>query len=104
MPLDPTLLEASSAGEAERSVPAFAVGDVVKVANRMEPGVNKPGGVAKITKVISSKGEDFFDVAYVVNNNHEYRLTASLLKSYIQPLSRPRRSLQASRTGKSRMF
>ena len=35
----------------------FQVGDVVDVMRRMWPGINKPGGVARITKIRFDEGK-----------------------------------------------
>lgn len=77
------------------------MGDLVTVAKRMEPGVNKPGGTAKITNVTQSKkGEYFYDVSYVLGTK-ETDIPASLLKVQVLQLSRPRRSMDASQAGHS---
>lgn len=34
----------------------FVIGDVVDVTRRMWPGVNKPGGVGRITKIRYNEG------------------------------------------------
>jgi len=43
--------------------PALAVGDVVNVQSRTWSGINKPGGVARITKL---NGDGSYNVAYVL--------------------------------------
>ena len=42
--------------EAESQEIDFVIGDVVDVTRRMWPGVNKPGGVGRITKIRYNEG------------------------------------------------
>lgn len=49
---------------------AFAVGDIVNVQSRMWSGINKPGGVARITKI---NPDHTYNVAYVLGGK-EYNV------------------------------
>ena len=57
---------------------AFAIGTIVHVEDRCWPGVNKQGGVARITKVHRDGGAILYDVAYVLGGK-ETRVEAVFL-------------------------
>lgn len=54
------------------------VGDVVDVQSRTWPGVNQPGGVAKVTRVHKNDddGSLFYDVLYVLDRRREKKVDA----------------------------
>ncbi|CAM9098814.1 unnamed protein product, partial [Discosporangium mesarthrocarpum] len=60
----------------------FAVGDVVDVQERMFPGSNRPGGVARVTH---TRPDGTYDVKYILHSATESSLAAGLL-SHVQPL------------------
>ncbi|GBG24512.1 E3 ubiquitin-protein ligase LNX [Hondaea fermentalgiana] len=62
------------------SRPRFALGDFVTVARRMQPGMNKPGGVGKITKVHS---DGTYDIRYALDGRREKMVEAIHLTSGI---------------------
>ena len=49
----------------------FSVSDVVRVEARMWPGINKPGGVARITKVHPSDDGNKYNVKYVMGGQEK---------------------------------
>ncbi|CAM9512008.1 unnamed protein product [Pylaiella littoralis] len=59
--------------------PAFEVGDLVSVPSRSAPGVNKEGGVAKVTL---AHGDGTFDVKYIVRKGKEKGVAGAILSSY----------------------
>jgi hypothetical protein len=66
----------------DRSAAVLQLGNVVQVQSRTWPGVNKPGGVAKITKVHDESGcsPPLYDVQYVVDRRKEKRVDAIYLE------------------------
>lgn len=77
---------------------SFAVGDLVRVASRTYPGINKPGGVGRVTKVhnddgAGSSGQTFpvtlVDVKYVLGGS-ERRLCLDLVQPYDPFATAPR--------------
>ena len=63
-----TELNTASAAS-NNSIPTFAVKDVVDVASRTGPGMNKQGGSARITKVHASGVA--YDVNYIIGGGRE---------------------------------
>eukprot|EP00903_Cladosiphon_okamuranus_P010353 g9796.t1 len=55
------------------------VGDLVSVPSRSSPGVNKEGGVAKVTL---ARPDGTFDVKYIVRQGREKRVAAAILSPY----------------------
>ena len=55
-------------GDEEHPEPLLSVGEYVEVASRTWPGINKPGGAAKVTKCVwdEEEGEHTYNVAYVL--------------------------------------
>ena len=55
------------------STTSFAVGSIVQVQPRTWPGINKPGGVAKVTAVHHHKNNDYYtyDVAFVLGGTEK---------------------------------
>ena len=53
------------------SVSTFAVGTIVQVEDRCWPGINKQGGVGRITKVHVDGGSILYDVAYVLGGREK---------------------------------
>lgn len=58
----------------------FQIGDLVEVASRTWPGINKQGGLAKITKI---NEDGTFGVSYIVVRGHERKVA----KKYIRHAS-----------------
>lgn len=58
--------------------PSFSTGDVVNVAPRMWPGINKPGGAAWITAV-HENGESY-DVKYILGGGSDLHVPAAFLR------------------------
>ncbi|GMF26405.1 unnamed protein product [Phytophthora fragariaefolia] len=70
----------------------FVKNDVVEVLAREWPGMNKPGGVARVRAVelVPNKhgGKDvFYDVNYVLGTYKEKRVPARFVRSYIESTS-----------------
>ena len=66
-----------AASDSEGTVgPQFCVNDVVDVMPRLWAGINKPGGVARITKVNYDAEEDeyTYNVSYIVHGGGETRV------------------------------
>ena len=59
--------------------PAFKVGDWVNVPSRSSPGVNKEGGVAKVTRL---RPDGTYDLKYSVRLGAEKGVSGSILSSY----------------------
>eukprot|EP00752_Nemacystus_decipiens_P010315 g9190.t1 len=59
--------------------PSFKVGDLVSVPSRTSPGVNKEGGVAKVTL---ARPDGTFDVKYIVRQGREKGVAAAILSPY----------------------
>lgn len=59
--------------------PAFKVGDLVSVPSRSSPGINKEGGVAKVTL---AHRDGTFDVKYIVRKGKEKGVAGAILSSY----------------------
>ena len=59
--------------------PSFKVGDLVSVPSRSSPGVNKEGGVAKVTL---ARPDGTFDVKYIVRQGREKGVAAAILSPY----------------------
>lgn len=55
----------------------FAEGQVVKVLQRQWPGVNKPGGIARIFKV---NADNTLGVAYVLGNEKEAAVDPKVIR------------------------
>jgi hypothetical protein len=53
------------------SVSTFAVGTIVQVEDRCWPGINKQGGVGRITKVHVDGGSILYDVVYVLGGREK---------------------------------
>jgi hypothetical protein len=49
----------------------FSVGDIVHVQSRTWPGVNKPGGIARITKVLDKEGSSYH-VEYILGGREKH--------------------------------
>jgi hypothetical protein len=49
----------------------YSVGGVVNVQSRTWPGINKPGGVAKVTAVHAVGGSHFYNVRYVLGGQEK---------------------------------
>ncbi len=64
---------------------SFSVGDVVKVAPRLWPGINKRGGVAR---VVSCRPNGTCDVKYIVESSRKENVSTALLSLNNEP---PRR-------------
>eukprot|EP00984_Skeletonema_dohrnii_P027118 scaffold16574_cov139-Skeletonema_dohrnii-CCMP3373.AAC.2 len=68
----------TASAASNNSIPTFAVKDVVDVASRTGPGMNKHGGSARITKVhASGAGVDViytYDVKYIIGGGREKHL------------------------------
>lgn len=85
---------------------SYKVGDLVDVPSRSSPGVNKEGGVARVTRV--GPGETY-DVKYLVRQGSEKGLKGTMLTLYALPGSgggsdgggrdKGRHDVAASRTG-----
>lgn len=60
--------------------PSYKVGDLVEVLSRSSPGVNKEGGVARVTRV-STDGT--YDVKYCVRHGAERAVKASIMSPYV---------------------
>jgi hypothetical protein len=58
--------------------PSFASGDVVNVAPRMWPGINKPGGAAWIT-AIHDDGNSY-DVKYILGGRSDLQVPAAFIR------------------------
>lgn len=52
----------------------ITVGRLVDVASRTWPGINKPGGIARVTRLYEDEGEPLVDVSYVVGSSKEKRV------------------------------
>ena len=63
-----------------RSPNALSVGTIVQVEARTWPGVNKPGGVARITKAHTSESGTRYDVSYIVLGGKEKKVDATFVK------------------------
>jgi len=63
-----------------KSPNVFSVGTVVEVEARTWPGVNKPGGVARITKAHTTDSGTRYDVSYVVLGGKEKSVDATFVK------------------------
>lgn len=71
---DMQVLSPAEGGAEEETIgPEFKVSDVVDVMPRLWAGINKPGGVARITKVNYDPEEDeyTYNVAYVLHSGGE---------------------------------
>ena len=66
-----------AAGSAQEQNACIGIGSVVSVESRMWPGVNKPGGVGRVTKIHAPDGpeaEGFvkkYDIAYVLGGKED---------------------------------
>lgn len=67
----------SGGGVSSEALPPLAVGLTVDVKRRMQPGFNKPGGIARITNYHPE--DDTYDVRYIVGTSRERGLPRSLL-------------------------
>jgi hypothetical protein len=54
-----------------RTVQGPTVGSTVKVQARMWPGMNKEGGVGRVTKLHNSNGTVYYDIAYVLGGREK---------------------------------
>lgn len=59
--------------------PAYKIGDFVAVLSRSSPGVNKEGGVARITQV---RPGGMYDVKYLLRKGNEKYVIATILSPY----------------------
>lgn len=59
--------------------PSFAVGDVVNVAPRLWPGINKPGGAAFITAVHDDG--DSYDVKYILGGGSDLQVPVAFIRN-----------------------
>ena len=67
LPLPPSQEVATAPPPISPTPPSLTVGSVVNVQSRTWPGVNKPGGVARIKKVHDDTGTGIkYDVAYIL--------------------------------------
>jgi hypothetical protein len=65
---------AANLGDSEATPPSvstFAVGTIVQVEDRCWPGINKQGGVGRITKVHIDGGSILYDVAFVLGGREK---------------------------------
>ncbi|CAM9523514.1 unnamed protein product, partial [Choristocarpus tenellus] len=69
LPTTPSMIGATNAA-------CFGVGDIVDVQARTSPGLNRPGGVARVSRV---RDDGTYDVKYVVSRGGESGLPANLL-------------------------
>lgn len=60
--------------------PSYKVGDLVEVMSRSSPGVNKEGGVARVTRVNT---DGTYDVKYCVRHGAERAVKASIMSPYV---------------------
>ena len=65
----------------------FAVGAVVNVRPRMWPGINKPGGVAKIIVMKSLNERIFYDIQYVLDHSNERNVDECFISSASEVVS-----------------
>lgn len=59
--------------------PSYKVGDLVEVMSRSSPGVNKEGGVARVTR---ANTDGTYDVKYCVRHGAERAVEASIMSPY----------------------
>ena len=59
--------------------PSFVTGDVVNVAPRLWPGINKPGGAAFITAVHDDG--DSYDVKYILGGGSDLQVPAAFIRN-----------------------
>jgi hypothetical protein len=59
--------------------PSFASGDVVNVAPRLWPGINKPGGAAFITAVHDNG--DSYDVKYILGGGSDLQVPVAFIRN-----------------------
>ena len=72
----------------------FAIGDLVEVARRMTPGMNKPGGTAKVIAIsTNAQGQPSISVKYVVDRTEERDLGLEHVKHFEFLNSRGRSSV-----------
>ena len=70
--------------DGDSSGTTFEVGDIVNVQARMQPGSNKPGGVARIVEVHSN---GTYDVKFVLARTNEKGVDAQFI-TYNKPKER----------------
>ncbi len=99
VPLDASVLETEKFRANRFQRTTFIKGDLVRVSKRTEVGVCKPGGVARITTAILKRGEELYDVSYILDGTNEKRLSLQILTKHVVFAGRPRRSLQSTESG-----
>ncbi|CAM9679221.1 unnamed protein product [Ectocarpus sp. 6 AP-2014] len=70
---------AAAAAARRPATPSFKAGDLVSVPSRSSPGVNKEGGVAKVTLV---RPDGTCDVKYIVHHGREKGVPAGIISFY----------------------
>jgi len=95
--------EPSTEAMASPSQPIFKVGNIVKVQSRCWPGVNKLGGVGRVTEVHRVNAMIAYDVAYVLGGKEKFvdpsfvELEGEDDKADLEPLSPFRRGSRRQR-------
>lgn len=100
----------------EDAARVFKVNDIVEVQSRVWPGVNKPGGVARVkavemlqasqqqpsTTVTEDGPQVLYDVAYVLDSSREKHVPAAYVRSYVSTESASAGAVSADSRKKSR--